>query len=762
MHRSFCLFLLFISFNAFSTVELNNYEETYKITRSAEYLFDPSHQWDPDSVRNQSQWQKIDADLINFSFIKEPVWLRFTVKSPEAALWYMHISYPLLDYLDIHIYNGKQLLKSVYTGDLRHFKQRDIDHPNFVTKVNLPKHTPYEILLRVQTKGAAELPIWFSSEAQFTEENQTREFIRGWVNGILFIMLLYNLIIYVFIKEKIYLFYVTNITVYIVQLSIYDGTGFQFFWPNFPNINIHAFPFYNGLMQLTQFAFLVAFLDILKRDSWFVLPAKIMLACLISLPILSFFFDYRFIVTIEVFFALMVNASGLLLGLYLSMKGETNAKYFTVAWFVFLVGLLITNLKSLGLVPNNIITTYSFQFGAFIEMTLLSIALAHRIETAQRSMIALQKENISTLEKYQNLYKNSLSGQFETDKLGNFISTNPAFNKMFLPAKPYNTNINYHVGSLVAHNQDLKEIGKLLKHAGSLIDYEIQLKNSQGNIHWYSLSARPHKINNQTVFEGSIIDVNERKENEALREQALIDRMATLEQLAIGICHEINTPLGVSITSTTHLDTLLNKITTLVESGKLTKDDLLAILTEEKESISLIDNGLNRVSHLIKQFKQVSVRQLGFSINTTNLYEIIDSAKNEMTDIINGHHITIDCDKSAVVTGYGKALTSVLRELIENSIIHSFENIEKGEIKITATQDENHITIEYSDNGDGIDESKKNDLFNAFYTTKRGTHGRTGLGLYQVFNMVQQLLRGTIQLNDGPHVHFIIRLPNTI
>lgn len=756
------LLLLFLSLNAFSVVELNDENTTYKITQSAQFIFDENNQWTPSDARQQTQWQNIKKDRINFSFIDKPVWVRFFIKSPKDNNWVMNISYPLLDFLDVHIYRNDIQLKSIYTGDLRKFSQREIEHPSFATQINITKNHTYEVLLRVETQGAAEIPIWLSTEELFHSENQTREFIRGWVNGILVIMLLYNLIIYIFIKEKIYLFYVTNIAVYVAQLSIYDGTGFQFLWPESPELNIHAFPLSNGLMQLTQFTFFVAFLEILQRDSWFVAPTKIILVCLASLPILSFFIDYRTIVSIEVLFALLVNASGLFLGLYLSLKGETSAKYFTFAWFIFLIGLLVTNLKSLGLVPNNLFTAYSYQFGAFIEMTLLSIALAQRIESAQKNIISLQKNNISTLEKFQNLYNNSLSGQFETDIKGNFISTNPAFNKMFhLDNQTINTY--QHVKDLVANTQDLTTVGEFITKTGSLIDHEIQLKNSHGNIHWYSLTAKPHKqIDQEIIFEGSIIDINERKENEALREQALIDRMATLEQLAIGICHEINTPLGISITSTTHLDTLLNEVAKLIEKEKLTKERLISILTEEKESINLIDNGLNRVSQLIKQFKKISVSQLGFTIDTAHLSDIIEEAIQESSETIKSHSVFINCNKEYLLTGYSKALSFVIKELIENSIIHSFENLKKGDINISVEQDNTHTIIEYQDNGKGINQSKKNELFNAFYTTKRGTHGRTGLGLYQVFNMVHQLLRGSIELSDSDHVYFIIRIPNII
>lgn len=762
------LLILFILSGSLSKAEtrLTDINALYKITQDAEYLFDASGLWTFEDAKKQSQWQPINKARINFSFIDEPVWLRFAMKSDIDATWIMHIGYPLLDYLDVYILNDDQILNEYHTGDLRSFSTRPVNHPNFVFPILMDSETPLTVYLRVDTRGAAEVPIWFEEESKFDSDNQTREFIRGWVNGILAIMLFYNLFIFLFIKERVYIFYVLNVAVYLVQLSIYDGSGFQYFWGDTPEANKYAFPFFNGLMQLTQFLFLVTFLDVLSRNQWYVKPVKVVLAILTTLPILGLILDYRVIVPVQVLFALIVNGFGLIFGLYFSWKGETSAKYFTVAWSVFLIGLFITNLKSLGIIPNNAFVQYSYQIGAFIEMAILSLALAQRIEHAQKSLINLQTQHINTLENYQNLYNNSLSGQFQSNQDGYFLSVNPAFKKMFDSSKVWNLeeDISLNVKDLMVNQDDLQDINRTLKNRGSLLDYEVQLKDSQNLIRWYSVSVRPNlsQDNDQVRYEGSIVDINERKENEALREQALVDRMATLEQLAIGICHEINTPLGISITGATHIEGLLNEISELVDSEKLTKSKLLNVLDQEKESVELIDHGLNRVSELIKQFKQVSVSQLGFEIENTDMALLLEELRH--IDEVKEHAITLDIklNDTFEFNGYGKACVLVLSELISNSLLHSFSNKEDGTVSIRCGLENDDVVIHYWDDGEGIDVNNRQELFNAFYTTKRGSHGRIGLGLYQVFNLVSQLLRGRIELLDESHIHYVIRFPKSI
>lgn len=744
-------------------------EQNVKVTRGTQFLFESDQPLEIEAIRQQRQWQTLDKNRINFGFIEAPLWLHFQATSLENASWAMSVDYPLLDYLDIYVLSGDQLIANVKTGDLRPFATRQFDHPNFVLPLTLDRAQTYDVYLRIETKGAAEVPITFKPKETFDSDNLLREFVRGIVNGVLAIMLFYNLIIYVFIKQKAYLFYVLSVAVYLVQLSIYDGTGFQHFWDNTPSLNHYMFPFFNGLMQLAQFLFLVVFLDILGRQAWYVKPIKVIIAFMFTLPILGVTLDYHFIIPIQVLFALFVNTAGIVFGVYFSLKGEVSARYFTLAWFLFLVGLLTVNLKSFGLLPTNVFTEYSYQIGAFVEMTLLSLALAQRIQSSQKAVIELQEQNIETLAKFQNLYENSLSGQFQTDHKGEIFSANPAFIKLFDPDNRWHLNrpdSAVNVMKLLHSKQDFDQLTTQLAEQGSLINQEVQLKNSQGDTRWFSVSIRPEhcKESSKPNYDISVIDIHEKKENDSLKERSMKERMATLEQLAVGICHEINTPLGISVTASTHLKELNENLETAVASGKFTKQDMQNHISSEHSTVDLMHDSLKRVANLVSQFKQVSVKQLGIGMERTQLERCVQSAVDHTQEKLNGASVNVEVKVPADLTyqGYAQAIKLILIELIENSLIHSFEHHEQGMINISAQQENEHIALHYEDSGSGIDMDNKHELFNAFFTTKRGTHGHIGLGLYKVFNLVTQLLHGDIELLPEAHVHFVIRFPASL
>ena len=743
---------------------INITEKSQQITYGVKYFIDKSAVLTYGDIKVHKDWQTIQKNNINFGYVISPIWVKFHSKSNLSGDWILYLNYPLLDYLDVYILKEGKLVQEFHTGDLLPFDSRPMSHENFAFPFKLEKDKNYEFYLRVQTEGASEIPIFLESLDKYHNRLATFEFIRGWVNGICIIMLIYNFFVYLFVREKIYIYYIINVAAFVGLLSVYDGSAYQYFWPDKPEVNIYAFPIIMGILQITQFLFIIVFLDLLNHRRWYVLPVRIFLYSLFTLPFLIIFFDYKTTLPIQVIFALSVNIIGLIFGYYFIFRGKRSAYIFSIAWTLFLIGLMITNIKGFGLVPSNIFTNYSYHFSAFFELTLLSIALAQRIEESKQSIINLKNKNIETLGEYQNLYNNSLSGQFKSDMIGRFISTNPAFDKMFNPNNKWNKIQDHTVHELLLNSEDAKYIEPTLLDRKPIIDYEIQLKNNEGEVHWYSLSVRPNssKKEKHTHFEGSIIDINERKENEALKERSLQDRMTTLEQLSIGISHEINTPLGISITASSLIKNLIDEIDLSTNNNSLTKNQLISKINQGKESVQLINNGLNRVSELIKQLKMVSVNLHGFSITQEVVGICIRNAYQAIKSSYKVSKLTIICDHDIQLKTYTKALELVIQELIENSHVHSFEKINNGEIKISTIEKDENVIIDYTDNGVGIDIENQSELFNAFFTTKRGSHGRVGLGMYQVYNLVSQLLKGKIELIPGPHIHYQITLPKNI
>jgi PAS domain S-box-containing protein len=420
---------------------------------------------------------------------------------------------------------------------------------------------------------------------------------------------------------------------------------------------------------------------------------------------------------------------------------------------LFMVGMVSSNLKGLGLLPTNFFTQHAFQLGFFIDMVVLSLALAQKIDIARKERLLAQKESIKNLKRYEELYSESLSGNFKVSLQGDLISVNDAVLNILgyeTRQELLQTGESNNVNRFSVDEGTTIKLLSALKHDGHVVDFEQVARRKDGKLIWVSISVRSVKNDegNTEYFEGSMLDINERKDNETLREQALKDRMATLEQLVVGISHELNTPLGTSITGISHLKQLVVEMKQDKKEEKLDEESFNSFIQHELEAIELTKDNLIRVSELIKQFKHISVNQYGYVIEDINLLATISSGLAKFRNTLRECRveINISCDASINLLTYGEAISEIVVQLVSNSLDHAFVDQESKCIEISASQTGDEIELLYQDNGSGLSDKGQNEVFNPFYTTMRGYQGKVGLGMYLTFNLLTQLLEGTISV----------------
>jgi len=751
-----------------ATPVLLDVTKQYTLTHEVDYLLDVNHDITVAAIRGSDNWQSINRSTVNFGPIDAVLWLRLEVQAKTDDDWVLHVAYPQLDFIDNYSYLNGKPLPEVHSGDLRDFNKRPIDHANFAFPYALNTQDTLVVYLRVKTQGAAEVPIWLKSKKLFNKNNENRALVRGFINGIFIVMLLYNLFIYVSIRERVYLFYVLNVASCLVLLSIFDGTAFQMFWPNRPDLNLYAFPLCNGFLQITSLLFILEFLSVFKRNVWYRGYFKGLLVLVSLLPILALVLPYTLITMIGVLLALILNFSCLFLGIGLSIKGETSARYFTFAWTLFIVGLISSNLKGMGLLPTNVFTIYGSQIGSFVELVVLSLALAQRMEAVKNEKITAQRQNIQNLKRYKDLYSDSLSGHFQVSSQGQLVSVNAAYADIMGFESPQALMTSSSANKLGKLTLNLPTISSLFDgkfEKNKIQGYELQSHNKEGKELWLLLSLRVIRNEPGAIeyFEGSIIDISEQKELEHLREQSLKKQMITMQQLVVGISHEVNTPLGVVVTADTYLEQLIADIFIAFKNNEITRDSLENFLESGKNSIDLSNENLNKVTELMRHFKLVSISQSGYKYASAVFSEILQEAAEDLAEQLTGTQLTLSCEQTIRVRGYPNAVSDIVRQLIENSLVHGFDGTEKSSITILVEEIEGTIYLHYQDNGKGLCEQGLHDLFNPFYTTKRGIHGHVGLGMYQVFNIVNQLLQGSIEVNESPvGIKLALQFPSQI
>ncbi len=255
------------------------------------------------------------------------------------------------------------------------------------------------------------------------------------------------------------------------------------------------------------------------------------------------------------------------------------------------------------------------------------------------------------------------------------------------------------------------------------------------------------------------------KELENAQEQlVLAEKMSTLGQLVAGVAHEINTPLGNSITALTYSKSEVDRIQKKFDEKTLTVSDFGKFLEVSHESLNIIDNNLLKAKELVQTFKNVAVNQSVEEVVTFSMAEHVDeimvTLKPQLKHTLIQLHI--DIDKSLEIRSYPGAYYHIISNMIMNSIRHAFLE-KKGNIYLSIHANDDNICIDYRDDGQGMSDEACKKIFDPFFTTKRG-EGGTGLGMYITYNIITQKLGGSIEIDSeiGKGTRFIVTLPHQL
>lgn len=314
----------------------------------------------------------------------------------------------------------------------------------------------------------------------------------------------------------------------------------------------------------------------------------------------------------------------------------------------------------------------------------------------------------------------------------------------------------------IAH-QDTIEANNKLDDQNLMLEQEVAKKTANLSRVMMDLEKQKHQLEESRNELKSGIEIKNKAESALLNKQSELEqslfelksaqtqlieseKMASLGGLVAGIAHDVNTPIGVSITAVSYLIEQTNKLKQTYDDKKLTPQLLESLMSGVNESAHLIQNNLKRASDLVASFKQISVDQASDAVRDIELkrymHEIISSLKPNLKK--SKHTLTVNTPDNIHMRCPAGAISQIITNLIMNSLLHGFEHKPMGEIIINITEPSaDMVQIEYSDNGRGVSKETLTRLFDLFFTTKR-SKGGSGLGTHIVLNLVKQTLRGQI------------------
>ena len=343
-----------------------------------------------DQVTSQSReslWSPVREDRPSYGFSDSTWWFRMTIESALDApeIVYLVSEYPLIDHLELFIMQtgptGElEVVSTAKTGDQLSFGMRGLDmiYPNF--KIELEPGETYEIVLRLRTESAIQLPLGLYKTDAIASFIGSDSALLAMYFGFMIVMALYNLMLYVSVRDPLYGWYVAYVTVFALAQAGISGIGFQYLWPESTWMTNPGLLITVSASNVMLLRFSEVFLRGQSNRDWLPLVFKILYALVAIGLVVLLVAGYRMAASVILPLVVVTSMSMVVLGTVRYLEGYKPTRFFILGWGVLVSGVSLHALGISGVLESNWLVRHAAQIGSALEVVLLAFALADRIK----------------------------------------------------------------------------------------------------------------------------------------------------------------------------------------------------------------------------------------------------------------------------------------------------------------------------------------------------------------------------------------------
>ncbi len=638
------------------------------------------------SQEQSAQFVASEKEILNFDLSPSEFWLRFKVQNTaeQRLEAYLDIANPLVDSIEYWIFSEASPVVTGLMGDRMPHSARPLSYNTFVIPLELEAKASSIVYLRIRSNDQILLPIQIGGSREVSANKLDRELLFGAYIGLMMVMFIYNTFIYFTTRDRSYLYYIFYILSLLGAQMLLEGFAFHRLIPNSPQANNFSLILLSALTGLSAIAFARQFLSMPTSAPRFNKGLRVLEVLYVSAIVVK-------ALGYDMVSFRMIDIGGLGSALYglgfsswLALKGNRPARFYWVAWILFIAGILLYVGKNFGLFPFNDFTNSAIQLGSSAEIILLSFALGDRINQLRKDRESAQAQALNMLRENERIVMEQ---------------------NVILEEK-----VELRTHELSAANVQLSQAIDELKEAQS------QLVDSEKMASLGQLTAGiAHEINNPINFVSSNVNPLKRDLND------LIDLIRLYEELD-------------------QTDAANPQRLEKVRAFKK-EIDFEFLVEEVHQLIDGIKNGADRTGEIVRglrTFSRLDEDEFKDADIEDGLLSTLTILNNKVRDRI---EVRTDFCHLPQIPCYPGKLNQVFMNIMNNGIQAieariKDEHEHQGLLSISTVLHSERVEVIIEDNGIGMSEETRRRMFEPFFTTKPVGEG-TGLGLSIVYKIVQ-------------------------
>ena len=354
------------------------------LSAQTSYLEDKNNSLTSKNIVENARFLPLNKDNLNIGITNSTYWLKLSIDNNSSQEQDKVISFkaPLMDEINLYELKNEKLVKSATVGHIIKQDKAMAVEPKLSFHINLSAHTQNTFYMKIESQTIINLSFSIYSPEEFSNYTTLWYASMALYIGATIMILIYNSVLYFLIRIRSYLYYVLFHTLFLLFILDTNGYLVQFVYPDNPTWERITIPLFLSLALLAQVIFAYEFLSIKKYGNKSKKVLKVLIVITLMITLVHFVLPFREGLQLLNLVALFINIVPLVIAIIFWIKLKNKgAKYYTIAWIIFISGNMLETLKVQGVIELSFSILNPMQIGALIEMIVISVALADRFNT---------------------------------------------------------------------------------------------------------------------------------------------------------------------------------------------------------------------------------------------------------------------------------------------------------------------------------------------------------------------------------------------